>query len=631
MAVAAIIWLLVDLLRGWTPLLITVFGRAAETPPELIGLFALGVTTTPLVILLLAGRRLLATHNPTIAIIAVALIARLATPVLSGRPLLAVTSMGVIAAVLGLAVIAARNGPGLVTGVLTGLAMATVTHAMLGTWGAVWRVDLKGALVSILLVAFTFDTLRRPRDEAVQSPTPRSAFITMLVVLLATQALANPARAMVADPRGAVVVAVAATLAALLAFRPLARPWRVAGGALLVASTGVTMMAEVTSNGVDNALPWWSLLGFAVGMPSLAVVLAGTSVAGPVASTPPRPRRAALALAAGAPVFTALLFAFYAGYDLGYRADWVPVLVAVAITLAALVSVAATGTHEAAAWLWRPRVVGGLLVGAAVLAWAGPALSVMPLAPRDGLSERTLTVAAWNLRMGYGIDGTFRPRALAELLQEQNAEIIMLSEIDRGWLLNGGQDQLRILARLLNMQLTFGPAGDQVWGDAILSRTPLTNVRSVRLPTYDSLTGAQVLAATTSTSLGPIRIVSTHIQPDSSGDEPSLRQARDIRAFVAEEQRANAYGHLRGLVLGGDFNLQPGGREFDALVRETDGQSNLVDALNEARPLLTSSSDDLDKQIDHILVTPSLVPSNPRTVQSLLSDHLPVFVDLRVR
>lgn len=34
MAVAAIIWLLVDLLRGWTPLLITVFGRAAETLPN---------------------------------------------------------------------------------------------------------------------------------------------------------------------------------------------------------------------------------------------------------------------------------------------------------------------------------------------------------------------------------------------------------------------------------------------------------------------------------------------------------------------------------------------------------------------------------------------------------------------
>jgi hypothetical protein len=174
------------------------------------------------------------THNPTIAIIA-APIARLATPVLSGRP--PRRPRWVIAAVLGLAVIAARNGPGLVPGVLTGLAMATLTHAILGTWGAVWRVDLKGALVSILLLAFTFDTLRRPRDEAVQSPTPRSAFITMLVVLLATQALANPARAMVADPRGAVVVAVAATLATLLAFRPLARPWWVA--VALVASTGV--------------------------------------------------------------------------------------------------------------------------------------------------------------------------------------------------------------------------------------------------------------------------------------------------------------------------------------------------------------------------------------------------------
>ncbi|WP_338751697.1 hypothetical protein [Janibacter alittae] len=54
---ATLVWLLIELLRGWTPLLITVFGRAAETPPEILGAFAVGVTATPLVVLLVLGRR----------------------------------------------------------------------------------------------------------------------------------------------------------------------------------------------------------------------------------------------------------------------------------------------------------------------------------------------------------------------------------------------------------------------------------------------------------------------------------------------------------------------------------------------------------------------------------------------
>ena len=81
-------------------------------------------------------------------------------------------------------------------------------------------------------------------------------------------------------------------------------------------------------------------------------------------------------------------------------------------------------------------------------------------------------MVAYNLRMGYGIDGRFDQHAVAELLGRQHADVILLSEIDRGWLLNGGQDQLRIVARLLDMEAAFGPAADQVWGDAILSREP---------------------------------------------------------------------------------------------------------------------------------------------------------------
>lgn len=81
-AVGALVWLLVEILRGWTPLLITVFGRAAETPPELIGLFVLVVTGLPLVVLALAADRL-ASGAAVPALVLAALVTRLVMP-LSG-------------------------------------------------------------------------------------------------------------------------------------------------------------------------------------------------------------------------------------------------------------------------------------------------------------------------------------------------------------------------------------------------------------------------------------------------------------------------------------------------------------------------------------------------------------------
>lgn len=629
LGVGLITWLLIDLLRAWTPLLITVFGRAAETPAELIGAFALAVTALPLVALLIAGRRI--THSDDIfgATILLAIAARAGVIAPSGRTLLIVASIGVATGLLALALAATRAGPTFTPGLFGGIALATVTHATLGTWGAVWRLDWAGLLVTVVLVlgaGVASRSLRQARDP--QPAGRRVGWLALPVLLLAGVALANPARALVAHSLGALVVALAVTVAALLTLHDWSPITRRVAAVGAVAATALVMLPD--------PLRGWSLLGFAVGMPCLAMTFPRPTA--PVDTPPDTPRTpTARAVAAGAVVFTALLFAFHAGYDLGYRADWLLPLIALALGCIALLpqpgaegnSVDAPraphrrGADPGGSLITPLRVLAAVLVVAA-LTLAGPWATVRPVSQANPPADNTLSVAAYNVRMGYGIDGRFEPQAVAELLVKEHADVILLSEVDRGWLLNGGQDQLTVMARLLGFHAAFGPAADQVWGDAILSRHPLSDLISHRLPDAESLTGAQVLAATiTLPNDKHVRVISTHIQPDAGGPEPSLRQARVIRAFAAEQQAAGL-----PVILGGDFNLEPGGREFDALTREANGQSNLNDALAEARPLLTSSSDDLQKQIDHIFITPALSASRARTVRTLLSDHLPVFVDV---
>ena len=599
-AVAAVVWLLVELLRAWTPLLITVLGRAAETPPELIGIFALAVTALPLVVLGVAAQRL-ASGSAVPVLVLAALLARLLLPLLSGRLLLAAASVGVVLALLALALTAARLGRALAPGLFTGLAAAATTHAALGTWGAVHRTDVAGAVVTALLVATVVTTLRGHREGAPAAAPLRLAWVVLPVLLVAGIALANPARGLVAGSVGAMAVVAATAAAALLARRPWSLAHRAVAGVVVIAATAASMLRE--------PLDWVVLVALLVGMPALAVLLGGGRAGGA------SPTRVARAVGSSAIVFTVLLFAFYAGYDMGYRADWVVVAVAVVVVAVALLP--PTPAPVIGAGLALPSRAVTVVVVAALVAGVGPFLTVRALDDSKPPTAGSVRVAAWNLRMGYGMDGTFRPAEVAQVLREEGTDVVLLSEIDRGWLLNGGQDQLGVLARLLGFEMAFGPAGDQVWGDAILSRWPLDDVRGERRPGYDSLTGATALSATVTPPKGSkVRVVATHLQPDAEGEDPTLRQARDVAAI--------AKGVTGPVVVGGDFNFQPGSGSWQAML-----DAGLSDALTEARPLRTARSDELTEEIDHVFVR-GLTATAPRALESLLSDHLPVFVDLRV-
>ncbi|MDM4777950.1 hypothetical protein QTS76_01515 [Micromonospora sp. b486] len=81
--------------------------------------------------------------------------------------------------------------------------------------------------------------------------------------------------------------------------------------------------------------------------------------------------------------------------------------------------------------------------------------------------------------MGFGLDGRLDLDAVARELR--GADVVLLSEVDRGWWLNGGHDTLALLAGRLEMPYVFAPAADPVWGDAVLSRFPMRSGQTRRL------------------------------------------------------------------------------------------------------------------------------------------------------
>ncbi|MEE3920010.1 hypothetical protein V2I01_22330 [Micromonospora sp. BRA006-A] len=96
------------------------------------------------------------------------------------------------------------------------------------------------------------------------------------------------------------------------------------------------------------------------------------------------------------------------------------------------------------------------LAGLTALAGLAAVLHVPPAPARATAAPAARPrVAACNIRMGFGLDGRLDLDAVARELR--GADVVLLSEVDRGWWLNGGHDTLALLAGRLGMPYVFGP------------------------------------------------------------------------------------------------------------------------------------------------------------------------------
>ncbi|MGC5306886.1 endonuclease/exonuclease/phosphatase family protein [Micromonospora zamorensis] len=615
--------LLIDVLRVWLPGIITIFGQAASTPAELMGAFALGwfvlALGAPAVVRRVGARPV------TVAaavLLAAARLALTATP--GGRTQLWLATAGLLAGLVWLVGVAADTDRP-VPGLALGFAVNAALHAVLDTVDLVWRGDwLAWLLSSVAVVLFVLGTAQPGARADVVAGTGgvRAWLLAGPALLLAGMVALSPALArtgmsyLVAGDGVArsplfglapVPVAVAGFLCTALTRPP--RGWIRAYGPVALLAGAVLFALDRG----DLLLP--AILLAAVGLGACLALTDDAS--GPesdtssASDTSDRAARRGYAVAAGMLVFALGAVGYYSAYDLGYPNAAVPVVVA---GLVAVVAFAARpGVHR------LPGPFPPLRAAAAVTALAllAPVLADdIPVASnRDGPPER-LTVVAYNIRMGFGLDGRFDLPGLTEVVDRQRPDVVLLSEVDRAWLLNGGHDTLDLLAGRLGMPYVFGPAADPVWGDAVLSRWPMRDPRSLPLPAVGAPTGAQALAVTLDLGDGVrTAVVSTHLQPPP-GRGPVV-QARAVADF------ATRYAAGRPLVVAGDLNTEPGDEAYAEFTN-----AGLADAFAAARPLMTSPADDPREQIDHIFVSPGLTPSDPVAPRSTASDHLPVAVTL---
>ena len=228
----------------------------------------------------------------------------------------------------------------------------------------------------------------------------------------------------------------------------------------------------------------------------------------------------------------------------------------------------------------------------------------------EGLPVRIMT---YNIHNGFNTDGYLGMEAIAQVIEESEADIIALQEVSRGWVINGRLDMMTWLSQRLHMPYVFGPATGPLWGNAILSRYPVMEYTYHELPPRDQPLLRSFIVATVNAGNGTqLHIIATHLHHINEDTDIRQLQAKTILEF-----RGSA-GHT---VLLGDLNADPDYPEMEML-----RQGGFVDAAVAAgdTPAYTSTSDSPERRIDYIWITSDLRVSSVLVPISKASDHLPV-------
>jgi endonuclease/exonuclease/phosphatase family metal-dependent hydrolase len=242
--------------------------------------------------------------------------------------------------------------------------------------------------------------------------------------------------------------------------------------------------------------------------------------------------------------------------------------------------------------------------------------------------RRQVRIMTYNVHRCLGADGAIAPTRIAEVILRYEPDVVALQELDIGHARTGHADQPELIARAVQMRHEFFPAVEAAherYGDAILSRFPLSLIRAGPLPTMalqPRLERRGALWVQVDCHGVPLQLLNTHL---GLGRSERLAQ---VEALMGREWLGDQTC-MPPRVFCGDFNTWPGTLAYGRL------RQVLHNAQDRGRHTWwrnTFPSRCPMVCIDHVLHSPDLRVRSvqvPRTrLTRVASDHLPVLVEL---
>jgi endonuclease/exonuclease/phosphatase family metal-dependent hydrolase len=165
-------------------------------------------------------------------------------------------------------------------------------------------------------------------------------------------------------------------------------------------------------------------------------------------------------------------------------------------------------------------------------------------------------IVTYNVHSCIGLDGRCDPGRIAAVIAEMAPDVACLQEVDVGRQRTGAINQVAEVARSLAMEFHFHATIQEVsgrYGDAILSKTPLTAIRADHLPEVPRPLPREargVIRVETTVAGRPWQIINTHF--GLGHGERRLQAHALVRDWILPALSRPP------LVLCGDFNSRPG-------------------------------------------------------------------------
>ena len=383
----------------------------------------------------------------------------------------------------------------------------------------------------------------------------------------------------------------------------------VAAGAILLARGSPARPSAAAAITVGAALLWLHVpvLSLAAGAAFAAgIVIAASALTSAPQADARSAWRATAAFGVGWILFVAGTFVHYA-YFANLEALWL---------LTAVVVVAVLLVPPSPLPRWRPALA-GIVVALAVLV---PAVQLLVATPPQSFGAATtpitFRVMTYNVHQGFDVGDIPALDRIADTISREDPGVVVLEEVVRGWLIDDQQDVLGYLAGRLGMAYVYGPTIGDLYGNAILSRYPLTDVRRISYAKEPGLRyqprGAIVARIGGDGTLVRPLIVVTHL--DENSDASAVRMEQ-VRALL------NEVGTTTPAIIACDCNAKPDAPELKLITDSGFGDLALQSGGGEN----TFPSDGPVERIDYIFGI-GVTASQGHVVVSTASDHRAVVV-----
>ncbi|WP_146405198.1 endonuclease/exonuclease/phosphatase family protein [Allorhodopirellula heiligendammensis] len=234
----------------------------------------------------------------------------------------------------------------------------------------------------------------------------------------------------------------------------------------------------------------------------------------------------------------------------------------------------------------------------------------------------SLRVLSYNIHHGEGVDGSLDLPRIASVIRSVEPDLVALQEVDQKVNRSGDVDQPAELARLTDMHVVFGGNIELQgghYGNAILSRFPITKFSNHPLPNVDEGEPRGVMMATISAPKldSSLRLLATHLDHRRS-DVARVQSAKFINGLVKSDSSP--------AVLMGDMN--------DVIGSATISRFDQVWKRTNEKPMPTIPVGQPTRQIDFILFHPAerwQVVETQVLDEAVASDHRAIFSVLELR